>query len=173
MTRILILLASLGMASSKVNPENYIWGYISGLLSIVSGLLWALIFFIASDLQVMYGSTTPSLIPSVAISAVIIIGGFLVFLKHSLGWYLMYLQLFLVGGLFVYLSAGSAYDYFNNGWTPIEVDGMQVGSNPLPAIAILAAIGIGCYLLLWVQIRYWNRRRADVWPASLFCWLVC
>jgi hypothetical protein len=133
--------------------KSYIWGRISGVLSILAGFLWALNFSLGTHLDVAV---------YLSISTLIVIGGVLVLLKKSLGWYLMYLHLFLVGSLLLYLAASSVQWYLGDRWTLTEIIGIQVDSNPLPVISAVAAIGIGCYLLLWVQIRYWHRRKADV-----------
>ena len=142
--------------------KSYIWGRISGVLSILAGFLWPLNFFLGADLD--------GVAVYLPISALMVIGGVLVLLKKSLGWYLMYLHLFLVGSLLLYLAVvywgwrnrPSNMNLTSIGFGEIRI---QVGSDPLPAIsavtALVAALGVGCYLLLWVQIRYWNRRKAD------------
>ena len=133
--------------------KSYIWGRISGVLSILTGVFWVLNFSPAPHLD---------LVVHLSMSTLFVVGGVLVLLKKSLEWYLMYLHLFLVGSMLLYFAAGSVEWYLGDRWTLTEIIGIQVDSNPLPVISAVAAIGIGCYLLLWVQIRYWNRRKADV-----------
>ena len=136
--------------------KSYIWGRISGVLSILTGVFWVLNFSPAPHLD---------LAVHLSMSTLFVVGGVLVLLKKSLGWYLMYLHLFLVGSMLLYFAAGSVEWYLGDRWTLTEFRfgeiSIQVGSNPLPAISAVAAVGVGFYLLLWVQIRYWNRRKAD------------
>ncbi len=147
--------------------KSYIWGYITGIIVILLGVAPILASFIYwVDGEWIFSFTKPLVIsiqrfdveltyPGLStevlrtIFGVIILVGVLIVFKRSLGWYVQYPFLFLLGGFFLFL-AGMLVEYQINN---------RVDFDTLFGTAAFLALSAFFFALLWIQVRYWRNRK--------------
>ena len=154
-----------------VPTKSYIWGYITGITVILLGVIpilasffylvdggWSFSFIKSLVTSIQWtefvGHIYPRLSTEVLIwivLCVIILVGVLIVFKRSLGWYVQYPFLFLLGGFFLFL-AGMLVDYQINN---------RVDFDTLFGTAAFLALSAFFFALLWIQVRYWRNRRAS------------
>jgi len=114
---------------------------------ILIGILFAFVaatnFQLDLDIEMSIDSAKTRLLVGLAISIVVVADGILILLKKAVGWYLQYLFLFLAGAFLLILISDSLFQ-----------DGLEI-HRPL---LTLGAIGVFCFILLWIQVRYWRNR---------------
>ena len=130
-----------------VLTKSYIWGWITGVLVILIGILFAFVavvnFQLDLDIEMSIDSAKTRLLVGLAISIVVVADGILILLKKAVGWYLQYLFLFLAGAFLLIFISDSLFQ-----------DGLEIH----PPLLTLGAIGVFCFILLWIQVRYWRNR---------------
>ena len=140
-----------------VPTKSYIWGWITGVLVILIGILSAFVaatnFQSDLDIEMSVDSAKTRLLVGLAISIVVVADGILILLKKAVGWYLQYLFLFLAGAFLLILISDSLFQDISDSL-------FQGGLEIHPPLLTLGAIGVFCFMLLWIQIRYWRSRRA-------------
>ena len=149
----------------KLIAVSYIWGYITGITLILVGIgliLASNTYEIDGELVLTFSKPhfpersdvdLDQYVPSVevmrAIAGVIILVGVLIVFKRSLGWYVQYPFLFLLGGFFLFL-AGMLVEYQINN---------RVDFDTLFGTAAFLALSAFFFALLWIQVRYWRNRK--------------
>ena len=98
-----------------------------------------------------YRENAPSAIIEAAVIAIILTGiGFLVIFKKALGWYLIWLILSVLGVIFLSMFVGITYSYL----AVTGDDAYLFGSG------MFFVLSVFFLALLWVQVRYWRKRKA-------------
>jgi hypothetical protein len=148
--------------------KTYIWGYITGITVILLGVAPILASFIywvdgewifsftkplvisiqSIDVELTYPGLSTEVLTTI-FGVIILVGGLIVF-KKSLGWYVQYPFLFLLGGVFLFL-AGILVEYQINN---------RVDFDTLFGTAAFLALSAFFFALLWIQVRYWRNRKA-------------
>ena len=137
--------------------KYYIWGWIPGVLVILIGILFAFVaatnFQLGLDIEMSIDSAKTRLLVGLAISIVVVADGILILLKKAVGWYLQYFFLFLAGAFLLILISDSLFQDIS--------DSLFQGRLEIhPPLLTFGAIGVFCFILLWIQVRYWRSRRA-------------
>ena len=81
------------------------------------------------------------------VAPIFVIPGVLILLKKTLGWYLLYLMLALVGiGIpaFLVVAIGS--------------DLNKIDTTTIWFAIIAIVLTLLCWVFLWIQVKYWKRR---------------
>ena len=140
-----------------VQTKFYIWGYITGVGTILMGLLWVplvlngMAFGAWMEGSDWYRENAPSAVIEAAVIAIILTGiGFLVIFKKALGWYLIWLILSVVGVIFLSMFVGITYSY---------LAGTGYGAD-IFGVGMFFVLSVFFLTLLWIQVRYWRKRRA-------------
>ena len=137
--------------------KSYTWGWITGVLVILIGILSAYVavtnFQSDLDIEMSVDSAKTRLLVGLAISIVVVANGILILLKKAVGWYLQYFFLFLAGVFLLILISDSLFQDISDSL-------FQGGLEIHPPLLTLGAIGVFCFILLWIQVRYWRSRRA-------------
>ena len=148
--------------------KSYTWGYITGAGAILMGLLWVPLVLNGMAFGAWiegidwYRENAPSAVIEAAVIAIILTGiGFLVIFKKALGWYLIWLILSVPGVICLLTFVSFAYTYYT---------GKDFGSgelNETPELDLFfthlfLALSVFFLTLLWIQVRYWRRRRAMI-----------
>ena len=150
--------------SPKPPPESdnqslgYTWGRILGVLQIITGVAIIVAMRFAPHFdpvlfpQVHSEWSSPNMLVTYAQCAVLIVPGFLILFKKSLGWYLLFLihPLIVVGIFCIVVEAVSIpafYGVYPSVFMPIGV-------------VIAFVVSILPLIFLWTQVRYWKRRSA-------------
>ena len=115
------------------------------LIGILSAFVAAANFQSDLDIEMSIDSAKTRLLVGLAISIVVVADGILILLKKAVGWYLQYFFLFLAGAFLLILISDSLFQ-----------DGLEIH----PPLLIFGAVGVFCFILLWIQVRYWRSRRA-------------
>ena len=98
-----------------------------------------------------YWENAPSAVIEAAVIAIILTGiGFLVIFKKALGWYLIWLILSVLGVIFLSMFVGITYSY---------LAGTGDGAY-LFGVGMFFALSVFFLTLLWIQVRYWRKRKA-------------
>ena len=137
--------------------KSYTWGYITGAGAILMGLLWVPLVLNGMAFGAWiegidwYRENAPSAVIEAAVIAIILTGiGFLVIFKKALGWYLIWLILFVIGVIFLSMFVGITYSY---------LAGIGYGAD-IFGISLFFVLSVFFLSLLWVQVRYWRKRKA-------------
>ncbi len=143
--------------STRVPTKSYIWGYVTGIGTILMGLAWvpfefnSMVFGAAMEGHEWYRENAPdSIIRATVIGIALTSIGLLVVFKKALGWQLIWLILFFFGMIFLSLFVGMTYSY---------VTGAGFGAD-IFGISMFSVLSVFFITLLWIQIRYWRSRRA-------------
>ena len=140
-----------------MQTKSYIWGWITGVLVILIGILFAFVAVanlqLNFDIEMSIDSAKTRLLVGLAISIVVVANGILILLKKAVGWYLQYFFLFLAGAFLLILISDSLFQDISDSL-------FQGGLEIHPPLLTFGAIGVFCFILLWIQIRYWRSRRA-------------
>ena len=149
-----------------MQTESYIWGYITGIGTILMGLLWVplvlngMAFGAWMEGSDWYRENAPSAVIEAAVIAIILTGiGFLVIFKKALGWYLIWLILAVLGVICFLTFVGFASSYYAGN----DVDSRLLNDAPevyLMFIHQFLLLSVFFLTLLWIQVRYWRKRRA-------------
>ena len=142
----------------RLQTKSYIWGYITGIGTILMGLLWvpfefnSMVFGLWMEGHAWYRENAPDAVIRATVKAIALTSiGLLVVFKKALGWYLIWLILFSFGVIFLSIFVGMTYTFIMDAGTS-EAD--------LFGISLFSALSVVFLTLLWVQIRYWRSRRA-------------
>ena len=138
-----------------VPVKSYTWGWITGVFVILIGILSAFVaaanFQSDLDIEMSVDSAKTRLLVGLAISIVVVADGILILLKKAVGWYLQYFFLFLAGAFLLILISDSLFQDIS--------DSLFQGRLEIhPPLLIFGAIGVFCFILLWIQVRYWRSR---------------
>lgn len=123
------------------------------LIGILSAYVAVTNFQIDLDIEMSIDSAKTRMLVGLAISIVVVADGILILLKKTVGWYLQYLFLFLAGVFLLILVSDSLFQDISDSL-------FQGGLEIHPPLLTFGAIGVFCFILLWIQIRYWRSRRA-------------
>ena len=149
--------------------KSYIWGYITGITVILLGVTpilaslfysvdgeWSFSFIKSLVTSIQWTELVGHIYPRSSpegtiwiVLCVIILVGVLIVFKKSLGWYAHIWFLFLLGGLFLFLAGWLVEFQINN----------RVDSDTLFGTATFLVLSAFCFALLWIQVRYWRKRR--------------
>ena len=98
-----------------------------------------------------YRNSAPSAVVEATVLAIILSGiGFLVIFKKALGWYLIWLILSVLGVIFLSMFVGITYSY---------LAGIGYGAD-IFGVGMFFVLSVFFLTLLWIQVRYWRRRKA-------------
>ena len=123
------------------------------LIGILSAFVAAANFQSDLDIEMSVDSAKTRLLVGLAISIVVVADGILILLKKAVGWYLQYFFLFLAGAFLLILISDSLFQDIS--------DSLFQGRLEIhPPLLAFGAIGVFCFILLWIQVRYWRSRRA-------------
>jgi heme/copper-type cytochrome/quinol oxidase subunit 4 len=141
-----------------LQTKSYIWGYITGIGTILVGLVWvpfefnAMVFGSWMEGPAWYMENAPDAVIRATVIAIALTSiGLLVVFKKALGWHLIWLILLAFGVIFLSIFVGMTYTFIMDAGTS-EAD--------LFGISLFSALSVFFLTLLWVQIRYWRSRRA-------------
>jgi len=141
----------------RLQTKSYIWGYITGIGTILMGLLWvpfefnAMVFGSWMEGPAWYMENAPDAVIRATVIAIALTSiGLLVVFKKALGWHLIWLILLAFGVIFLSIFVGMTYAY---------IAGAGFGAD-LFGISLFSALSVFFLTLLWVQVRYWRSRRA-------------
>ena len=136
-----------------VPTKSYIWGWITGVLTILIGILYAygaaVSFHVNIDMNGMsVDEAERSRLIEFSLAALVCASGVLIILKKALGWYLLYLMLFLLGAGFFFMLFLATFQFI----VGEEIEVLFIGMFSVPTAFF--------FILLWIQVRYWRSRRA-------------
>ena len=146
--------------------KSYIWGYITGIGTLLMGLLWVPLEFNHSAFRTWmegiewYRNNALSPVVEATVLAIILSGiGLLVILKKALGWYLIWLNLGVLGAICFLTLVAFAYSYYtgNDADTRLLNDAPEVYLMFIHQFLLLSVFFL---TLLWIQVRYWRKRKA-------------
>ena len=134
-------------------PVGYLWGRILGIILILKGVavIAGARFFPRFD-PFLYSQTvlewdSPLMQTAYMVAPIFVIPGVLILLKKTLGWYLLYLMLALVGiGIPAFLAVAIGTD-FN-----------KIDSSMIDFALVVFVLTLLCWVFLWIQVKYWKRR---------------
>jgi len=140
-----------------LQTKSYIWGYITGIGTILVGLVWvpfefnSMVFGLWMEGHAWYRENAPDAVIRATVIAIALTSiGLLVVFKKALGWHLIWLILLAFGVIFLSIFVGMTYAY---------IAGSGFGAD-LFGISLFSALSVFFLTLLWAQIRYWRSRSA-------------